>query len=327
MPAGATRSSTPNWRTLPARCRESCRKNWAKPATSSGPSRKRGSRWRCRGAQPQFSMLEDSLSPRAGTVCRRTPTPSPSLTVGRPLFRTLNQGRDGWRVLTRYESSPAGDYVILVGGPLDQVEQQHRLLARVLQVATPLIVLMTAGLSWWVASSALRPITILAARGRRDHRAIDRLAPRRAVLGRRGGPTRARVQPTARAARTVAADAALVHGRRVARAADASVRYQNGGGSDARTRHPGGRRVSGGVDRRAAAECAPHPDGRGHAGPRPRRRRRIPADQTPALRRRNRRGMRESGDRRRRRARYPNLDRTSSPTSRFRATKTCCVDW
>ncbi len=39
---------------------------------------------------------------------------------------------------------------------------QHRLLARVLQVATPLIVLMTAGLSWWVASSALRPITILA---------------------------------------------------------------------------------------------------------------------------------------------------------------------
>ena len=52
--------------------------------------------------------------------------------------------------------------MILVGGPLDQVEQQHRLLARVLQVATPLIVLMTAGLSWWVASSALRPITILA---------------------------------------------------------------------------------------------------------------------------------------------------------------------
>ena len=86
----------------------------------------------------------------------------PIATVGRPLFRTLNQGRDGWRVLTRYESSPAGDYVILVGGPLDQVEQQHRLLARVLQVATPLIVLMTAGLSWWVASSALRPITILA---------------------------------------------------------------------------------------------------------------------------------------------------------------------
>lgn len=86
----------------------------------------------------------------------------PIATVGRPLFRTMNQGRDGWRVLTRYESSPAGDYVILVGGPLDQVEQQHRLLARVLQVATPLIVLMTAGLSWWVASSALRPITILA---------------------------------------------------------------------------------------------------------------------------------------------------------------------
>ncbi len=76
-------------------------------------------------------------------------------------------------------------------------------------------------------------------RGRRDHRAIDRLAPRRAVIGRRGGPTRARVQPTARAARTVPADAALVHGRRVARAADASIRYQNGGGSDARTRHAG----------------------------------------------------------------------------------------
>ena len=80
-----------------------------------------------------------------------------------PRFTTLSEGGKQWRVLMRRESSPAGDYVILIAGPLDQLGRQQYLLSRVLLVATPLIVLMTAGVSWWVASSALAPVTIMAA--------------------------------------------------------------------------------------------------------------------------------------------------------------------
>ena len=79
-------------------------------------------------------------------------------------FVTVDEGDGGaWRVFTRYESSPAGDYVILIAGPLDQVLRQQHLLTRVLLVATPLVVLIGAGLSWWAASSALRPVTSMAA--------------------------------------------------------------------------------------------------------------------------------------------------------------------
>jgi heavy metal sensor kinase len=78
-------------------------------------------------------------------------------------FTTLNESGTVWRVLTRRESSTAGDFVILVAGTLDQLGRQQYLLARVLLLAMPLIVLMAAGVSWWVASSALRPVTIMAA--------------------------------------------------------------------------------------------------------------------------------------------------------------------
>jgi heavy metal sensor kinase len=73
-----------------------------------------------------------------------------------------DQGRE-WRVLTQRESSVDGDYVILVAGPLDQLKRQQLLLWRVLLLATPLIVLFTAAVCWWVASSALRPVTRMAA--------------------------------------------------------------------------------------------------------------------------------------------------------------------
>ena len=87
----------------------------------------------------------------------------PADALAQPRFTTVREGGTAWRVLLRRESSPAGDYVILVAGTLDQLGRQQYLLSRVLLVATPLIVLVTAGLSWWVASSALRPVTIMAA--------------------------------------------------------------------------------------------------------------------------------------------------------------------
>jgi heavy metal sensor kinase len=82
--------------------------------------------------------------------------------LAQPHFMTLSEGGNAWRVLTQRESSIVGDYVILVAGTLDQLGRQQYLLARILLLATPLIVLMTAGVSWWVAASALRPMTLLA---------------------------------------------------------------------------------------------------------------------------------------------------------------------
>jgi two-component system, OmpR family, sensor kinase len=90
-------------------------------------------------------------------------TQLPADTLAQPRFTTVREGGKAWRVLMQRESSPAGNYVILVAGTLDQLGRQQYLLSRVLIVATPLIVFLTAGVSWWVASSALRPITIMAA--------------------------------------------------------------------------------------------------------------------------------------------------------------------
>ena len=87
----------------------------------------------------------------------------PAGAFAQPRLTTVTERGTAWRVLLRRESSPAGDYVILVAGTLDQVGRQQVLLTGVLLVATPLIVLGTAVLSWWAASSALRPMTIMAA--------------------------------------------------------------------------------------------------------------------------------------------------------------------
>jgi heavy metal sensor kinase len=87
----------------------------------------------------------------------------PAAALPQSSFTTLNERGTVWRVLMRRESSSAGDFVILVAGTLDQLGRQQYLLARVLLVAMPLIVLVAAGVSWWVASSALRPVTIMAA--------------------------------------------------------------------------------------------------------------------------------------------------------------------
>jgi heavy metal sensor kinase len=83
--------------------------------------------------------------------------------LAQPRLTTLVERGVDWRVLRRRESSAAGDYVILVAGPLEQLRRQQLLLTRIVTIATPLIVLMTAAGFWWVASSALRPMTTMAA--------------------------------------------------------------------------------------------------------------------------------------------------------------------
>jgi heavy metal sensor kinase len=86
---------------------------------------------------------------------------------------TVAQGGKAWRVLQRPERSPAGDYTIVVAGPLDRIATQRVLLSRVLMVAGSLIILATAALSWWVASSALRPVSTMAS----DAAAISAKSP------------------------------------------------------------------------------------------------------------------------------------------------------
>jgi signal transduction histidine kinase len=55
------------------------------------------------------------------------------------------------------------EFVILVAGPLASLDRQQSLLTRVLLVATPLVGLAAAILSWLAASSVLGPVTTMAA--------------------------------------------------------------------------------------------------------------------------------------------------------------------
>jgi HAMP domain-containing protein len=80
----------------------------------------------------------------------------------RPEIATIAQTGGAWRVLQRPERSPAGDYTIVIAGPLSMVATQQALLARVLVLAGSIIILATAIVSWWVASSALRPVRTMA---------------------------------------------------------------------------------------------------------------------------------------------------------------------
>ncbi|HWW84975.1 MAG TPA: ATP-binding protein [Vicinamibacterales bacterium] len=87
----------------------------------------------------------------------------PSMWTGKSGFATVFTGGHNWRLLVRREASAAGDYFVLVGGTLDEVERERSFLRRTLLMATPLIVLGIAAVCWGVASSALRPVTMMAA--------------------------------------------------------------------------------------------------------------------------------------------------------------------
>jgi two-component system OmpR family sensor kinase len=84
--------------------------------------------------------------------------------LGQTQLTTLRQGGAAWRVFTRRESTlePASEFVILVAGPLTSIDRQQALLTRVLLVATPLVGLAAALLSWLAASSVLGPVTTMA---------------------------------------------------------------------------------------------------------------------------------------------------------------------
>ncbi|HZR23263.1 MAG TPA: ATP-binding protein [Vicinamibacterales bacterium] len=110
------------------------------------------------------AILDDRNAPIAAHWHGFDNTVVPALVGDRtvPAFVTVTQAHVAWRVLVTSEHAGPISYRILVAGPLDQVARQQTLLSRVLLVATPLIALMTGIVAWWVASSALRPVTTMA---------------------------------------------------------------------------------------------------------------------------------------------------------------------
>ncbi|MEP7308249.1 MAG: ATP-binding protein [Acidobacteriota bacterium] len=86
-----------------------------------------------------------------------------NLTAADGRLVTMIEGGSPWRALVTRHPAPSGDYLILVAGELKRVMREQELLSRLLLLATPLVVLFAAGTCWWLASSALRPVTAMAA--------------------------------------------------------------------------------------------------------------------------------------------------------------------
>jgi heavy metal sensor kinase len=90
-----------------------------------------------------------------------TPEALPPNIVTQSGVTTVHHGDHNWRLVVLRESAATGPYFVLVGGTLDHVEEQQRVLVRVFLLATPVMALLTAGVCWWIASSALRPLTMM----------------------------------------------------------------------------------------------------------------------------------------------------------------------
>ena len=178
----------------------------------------------------------------------------------------------------------------------------------------------------WLASIGLRPITDMARRA-------ARIAPTGLEdLGQTDrtdelGQLARRVQRAGRAASRDAADAAAVHGRCLARAADAGV-----GGARDRRRHAEPRssrrgRIPRGADDRRRPGAAAGPAGRRHAGAGARRCRRLSAAAGRSVSRRSRRRLPARRRRARDRARRHDSLGRRAPRFHFAATRICCAGW
>src|SRR5262249_45044984 len=150
-------------------------------------------------------------------------------------FVTLTDAGRVWRVRLGRESSPAGDYAILTAGTLDGVFGQQAVLKRILFVATPIIVLVTAGVLVGGLLGAPAGDGHGGAGGGDDDRR-RRPAARGSGVRRRAGAARARLQSSAQSARDGPADAASVHGRCLARDPYPSLGHSDRRRGDARTR-------------------------------------------------------------------------------------------
>jgi heavy metal sensor kinase len=80
----------------------------------------------------------------------------------RPVVRTIAIADATWRVLLQPETTPTGPYTLVVAGPMKEIIREQSVLVRVLLLAGSTVVLIAGGVSWWVASSVLRPIMVMA---------------------------------------------------------------------------------------------------------------------------------------------------------------------
>ena len=150
---------------------------------------------------------------RAPLPARR---PRPSVLTRADRRRRVARARDDRR--------PFGDrtLVLVVASPMSDVLREQREAQEAMLVGIPIVLLLAAGGGLWLASVGLRPITDMARRAARiPPNGLEDLGE--TAADRRARSAGDRVQRPGRAAARGAADAAAVHGRRVARAAHAGV--------------------------------------------------------------------------------------------------------
>jgi signal transduction histidine kinase len=85
---------------------------------------------------------------------------------------------EGVRVRTQPADGPDGAVVVRVEASLEDVEESTGVLTRSLAVVIPLVVLLLAGLVWWLVGRTLRPVDAIRAEvGRIGGRDLDRRVP------------------------------------------------------------------------------------------------------------------------------------------------------
>jgi signal transduction histidine kinase len=135
-----------------------------------------------------------------------------------PSVKTIQASGVAWRVHTRPHAFGDRTLVLVVASPVSDVLREQREVQEAMVIGIPIVLLLAAAGGLWLASFGLRPITDMAVRA-------ARIAPTGPEdLGQTDAPTSSAQLATAfngtrRAASRDAADAASVHGRRLARAA------------------------------------------------------------------------------------------------------------
>jgi heavy metal sensor kinase len=83
----------------------------------------------------------------------------PALDHRRVMTATVTEANLPWRVRVQREDSPDGPFMVFVAASEAPLLRDQHLLAKTLLVAAPIALVLSAIVSWWAASRALRPVT------------------------------------------------------------------------------------------------------------------------------------------------------------------------
>ncbi len=177
-------------------------------------------------------------------------------------FHTIAIGSERGRLLSERVEHDGFRYVAAVVAPLADFERDMGQLRRSLHAGDRLGPRVGRHRGSGRGPARPSPARRDGRAGAHDHRGQSGRAPARAQSPRRARDVRVVVQRSPRSAGVGPSGPASVHGRRVARAADAGVDRALGGAGDAGSPAAFGRRVPGVVDDRGRTSRAPHAPGR-----------------------------------------------------------------